>query len=269
MVERLPMADVLSNDDFVARYGPWAVVTGAAQGVGLAFAEELLSRGLAVILLDRDPKVEAVAAGLTGETRSVVADLTDAAWLDTLGAATSDLEIGLAVANAGISFVGNYLDMNAQERRDIVAINATATAEMASWALPAMVARKRGGFVVTSSGSAFAGTAGVSLYSATKAFVMNLSEAIGWELRNTGVDTLAFLGPSMATPTFLEHKSDPSKMATPAVDPTDVVGGVLDQLPEGGRWVPEGMELLATLPRSQQVDIMSSSTTGMYPHIWP
>lgn len=258
--------------DFAERYGPWTVVTGAAQGVGLAFANELVRRGLGVVLVDRNPDVGSVAADLAettgGKTRGVVADLAQPEWLETLEQSCADLEIGLAVANAGLSFVGNYLDMNAAERRAIIDVNAHATTELASWALPAMVDRGRGGFLVTSSGSAVAGTGGVALYSATKAFVLNLAEAIGWELRNTGVDTLAFCGPSMDTPAFRSHKADRSKMFVPPVDPAEVVGAVLDQLPDGGAWVPEGMDLMFTMPRADRVPLMSQSTTGMYPHIF-
>ncbi|NIR41650.1 MAG: SDR family NAD(P)-dependent oxidoreductase, partial [Actinobacteria bacterium] len=88
------------NDDFAERFGPWAVVTGAAQGVGLAFAEELLARGLGVVLVDRNPAVGGIAAGLDGETRAVIVDLADPGWVAELDAAVGDLEIGLAVANA-------------------------------------------------------------------------------------------------------------------------------------------------------------------------
>ena len=91
---------------FAERYGPWAVVTGAAQGVGLAYAEELLERGLAVLLVDRDAKVEGVAEGLEGSTRSLVADLTEPDWLERVAAAVADVEVGLAVANAGVSWSG-------------------------------------------------------------------------------------------------------------------------------------------------------------------
>ncbi len=51
---------------FSEQYGPWAVVTGAAMGVGLAFVDELHERGLGVVMVDRDPVVDDVAAGLPG-----------------------------------------------------------------------------------------------------------------------------------------------------------------------------------------------------------
>lgn len=254
---------------FAERYGPWAVVTGAAAGVGLAFTEELLARGVAVVLVDVSPGVDEVAASLDGETRSVVADVSDPGWLDRLEAATDGLEVGLAVANAGVSHVGRYLDMDAAQRRRMLDVNCGATADLASWGLPTMVERGRGGFVATSSGSALAGTAGIGLYSATKAFVVNLVEAVGWELRDTGVDLLAVVAPAMDTPAFRASPAEPDRMVSPPVDPRPVVAGALDALPEGGRWLGDpGLELAAAVERRERVDLMSETTTGMFPSVF-
>ncbi|MEQ8842849.1 MAG: SDR family NAD(P)-dependent oxidoreductase [Acidimicrobiales bacterium] len=255
--------------DFSDQYGPWAVVTGAAMGVGLAFVQELHDRGVAVVMVDRNEVVGEVAAGLEGETRAVVVDVTDPDWTDALDAAVDGLEIGCAVANAGVSYVKNFLDMTAQERRLTVDVNAQAVTDLAAWSLPPMVERGRGGFVVTSSGSALAGTAGVGLYSATKAFTVNLVESIGWEIRNTGVQTLAVVAPSMETPAFLNNGADHSRMMAPPVDPRTVVSSALDALPAGGRWLADaGLEFAATVPRAERVDMMSQATTAMYPQIF-
>ena len=255
--------------EFSERYGPWAVVTGAAQGVGLAFAQELLGRGLGVLLVDRNPEVADVAAGLDGSTRSVVADLASPDWLERVAAAAADVEVGLAVANAGVSFVGRFLEMPADARDAILRVNCEATVRMAEWALPPMVERGRGGLVVTSSGSALAGTAGVALYSASKAFVLNLAEALGYELRDTGVVTQAVVAPSMSTPAFQASGADPDRMVAPAVDPRDVVARALDALGQGTCWLAdEGLELMASLDRRKGAELISAATTGMYPGIF-
>lgn len=256
--------------EFSEQYGPWAVVTGAAMGVGLAFVEELHARGLGVVMVDRDPTVASVAAGCAGETRAVVLDITAPDWLDRLTTETEGLEIGLAVANAGVSHVGDFVDLTADQRRATIAVNCNGTADLAAWALPPMIERGRGGFVATSSGSALAGTAAVGLYSATKAFAVNLVEAIGWEVRDAGVDTLAIVAPSMDTPAFRANEADWSRMMSPPVDPRTVVSGALDALPRGGRWLAdEGLEFAAAVPRAERVDMMSAATTAMYPRLYP
>ncbi|MBP7596731.1 MAG: SDR family NAD(P)-dependent oxidoreductase, partial [Candidatus Microthrix sp.] len=104
-------------------------MTGAAQGVGLAFTEALIARGLGVVMVDIDPRVTDVAAALGDErsARPLVADLANPSWIDALDEATDQLEVGLAVANAGVAFVGRYLDMDPGRRRAILEVNCTAT----------------------------------------------------------------------------------------------------------------------------------------------
>lgn len=256
--------------DFASRYGPWAVVTGAAQGVGLAFTEALLDRGVAVVLVDRDPRVVEVADGLPGSTRALVADLAEARWIDALTEVAADLEVGLLVANAAVSYVGRFVDQPAASRAATVAVNCLAPSDLAAWGLPAMVERGRGGFLATSSGSALAGTAGVATYSASKAYVLNLAEALGWELRGTGVDALAVVAPAMDTPGWRSHPVAEDRMLQPAVDPRTVVEAALDHLPDGGRFLADpGLELVAGLDRAQRVDLLSSATTALYPEEYP
>jgi uncharacterized protein len=254
------------TDDFASRYGPWALVTGAAQGVGLAFTEALLTRGCSVVLVDRLAEVTDVAADLPGETIGVVADLVDPTWLDTVAAATHGLEIGLAVANAAASYVGRFLEQPTASRAATVAVNCLATTDLAAWALPPMVERGRGGLIVTSSGSALAGTASVATYSASKAYVLNLAEAIGWELRGTGVDCQAIVAPAMDTPGWRSHPIDEERMFQPAADPRAVVEAALDHLPDGGWYLADpGLAYVAGLERGPRVDLLSSTTSALYP----
>lgn len=256
--------------DFSERYGPWAVVTGAAQGVGLAFTEALLARGSGVVMLDRQAEVTEVARSLPGRTRAVVADLVEPSWQEALDEATVGLDVGLAVANAAVSYVGPFLAQPAASRRATVQVNCLATAELAAWALPAMVDRGRGGFIVTSSGSALAGTGSVATYSASKAFVLNLAEAVGWELRDTGVDSLAVVAPAMDTPGWRSHTVDERHVVVPAVDPRIVVERALDHLPDGGCLLAgDGLDLVASLDRAARVELLSGATSAMYPDEYP
>jgi short-subunit dehydrogenase len=252
--------------DFAARYGPWAVVTGAAQGVGLAFTEALLERSCAVVLVDRLPQVVDVAESLGPSTRAVVADLAEPGWLDAVARETDGLEIGLAVANAAVSYVGRFLEQPSESRRATVTVNCLATVELAAWALPAMVDRRRGGFVVTSSGSALAGTGTVASYSASKAFGLHLAEAVGWELRDTGVHCLGVVAPTMDTPGWRSHPVEEANLLQPAVDPRVVVDRALDHLPEGGCFLADpALEYVATVERRQRVELLSTATASLYP----
>jgi short-subunit dehydrogenase len=256
--------------NFATRYGPWALVTGGAQGVGLAFGEALLGRGCSVVLVDRQPEVLEVAQGLGADARGVVADLADPGWLDQVTAAAEGLQIGLAVANAAVSYVGRFLEQSPASRAATVQVNCLATTDLAAWALPPMVGRGRGGFIVTSSGSALAGTGAVATYSASKAYVLNLAEAIGWELRDTGVVCQAVVAPAMDTPGWRSHPVDQAQMHQPAVAPRVVVDAALDHLAAGGRFLADpGLEFVAGIDRAARVDLLSTVTSALYPDEYP
>jgi uncharacterized protein len=91
------------------RYGPWAVVAGASEGIGAAFAEALAGHGINLVLVARRPEpLSALAAGLPVESVTVAADL--AYGVEPVIAATDGLEIGLVVCNAAYSPIGPFLD---------------------------------------------------------------------------------------------------------------------------------------------------------------
>src|SRR6202030_3163315 len=90
------------NMTFATKYGPWALVAGASDGVGAAFAAGLAERGVNVALLARRQEVlDRVAAEInsrtSAETRTLAIDLAKAGAASAIGAATGDLEIGFLV----------------------------------------------------------------------------------------------------------------------------------------------------------------------------
>ena len=92
--------------DFATKYGPWALVVGASDGVGSLFAERLAHEGVNVVLVARrQPVLDEVAAGIRertdAETRTLAVDLTDADASQNIIDATADLEVGMLVYCAG------------------------------------------------------------------------------------------------------------------------------------------------------------------------
>ena len=92
--------------DFTQRYGPWAVIAGASEGVGASLADQLAGCGLNLVLIARNgAKLEELAANVRErhgiDVRPVVQDLTAADVGDRVAAATDGLEVGLLIYNAG------------------------------------------------------------------------------------------------------------------------------------------------------------------------
>jgi len=191
--------------EFRARYGPAALVTGAAQGIGRAFADALAARGLAVYLLDVQPEAvaraaEEVAAKFGVAAHPVVVDLSRRDCLEAIRAALPREEIGLVVCNAAIGQEGPYLEEPLAAIQRAIDVNCQAAAALA-WGFGQDMARRgRGGIVLLASGTALQGSPRYASYAATKAFNLVLGESLWYELRDHGVDVLAFVPGPTNTP---------------------------------------------------------------------
>ena len=94
---------------FAQRYGPWAVVAGASEGLGEAIARGCASRGLNVVLIARrieraQKLADDIAAGTGVRTRALRADLANRDDLDRILAELADLDVGLLIYNAAVSY---------------------------------------------------------------------------------------------------------------------------------------------------------------------
>jgi uncharacterized protein len=221
------------------RYGPWALVAGASEGIGAAFATALAHAGLNTVLVARrrEPLLD-LAATLGTACVTVSADLAKPAGLDAVFRATADLEIGLVVANAAWAPIGSFLDADESSLRDAIDLNCSATLRLARHYLPPMAERSRGGFIIMSSMAGLQGSPGITTYAATKAFGAVLAEGLWAELRPRGVDVLACAPGAVETPGLARSKS---KRAPGTVAPDVVAASALAALGRRPRTVPGGL----------------------------
>jgi short-subunit dehydrogenase len=187
-----------------------ALITGASAGIGEAIACELAGRGHGVTLVARredrlhslatelsdrfDVRAEAIAVDLASDAAR--ADLPRR--LDELG-----LQVEILVNNAGFGG-GEYFARTDRERLvSMVELNCVALLDLQAIYLPQMVERGRGAVINIASTAAFQPLPGAATYAATKAFVLNLSEAVHEELKGTGV-TLTAVCPGPVKTEFAE-----------------------------------------------------------------
>lgn len=195
----------MTSSDFSARYGAWAIVTGASSGIGEAFAHALAARGIRPLLLARRAdELARVAAQVTARhgiaCATLTADLGDPGFADALDAACEGREIGLVVANAGYNPAGGFLDMPAEMLSRIIDVNDRANVLLANRWLPRLKQRGRGGFLLVASTEAYMPTPYSACYSASKAFVLAFGEALWGEFLDTGVDVLVLSPGATDTP---------------------------------------------------------------------
>jgi len=182
---------------FQSKYGPWALVAGASEGLGAEFARQLAARGLHVVAVARRAALlEELAGELRSdhgvEVRTVSLDLASQDAAAALCERTRDLEVGLLVYNAALSPIGSFLEQDLGEKLRALDLNCRAPLILAHEFGRAMAARGRGGLLLMSSMSALQGSPFIATYAATKAFDLVLAEGLWAELGREGVDALAF-----------------------------------------------------------------------------
>jgi len=178
------------------RYGPWAVVTGASDGIGRDFARRLAEAGVQLVLVARRPEVlDALATELAKmhgvSTRVLPLDLARPESAPALASATADLDVGLLVAAAGFGTSGPFLDSDLAHELEMLQVNCASVTALCHHFGRRFAQRRRGGIVLMSSLLAFQGVPGSADYAATKAYVQTLAEALHVELAPLGVDVVA------------------------------------------------------------------------------
>ena len=264
------------TQDFKQNYGPWALILGASEGVGSAFVEALAAQGLNIVLVSRrQSTMEDVAASVGNQfgvdTRVLALDLFVADAMQTLEAATADIEIGFVVSCAGgDTEFGNFLDRSLESQEALLLRNCTLLMRTCHHFGSQMKAKGRGGIVILSSGAAVAGAPGLATYSGTKAFDLLFAESLWGELKPKGVDVLCLMLADIDTPT-LRHQmlirgkiasmDEAPKGATPAAFVAEEALRYIDKGPTRiiSRKLQIGSRIMGLLGRNTAVAIMSAA----------
>jgi short-subunit dehydrogenase len=258
------------------RYGPWAIVAGASEGIGAAFSRRLAEHGLDVVLVARR---EAPLVALADEIRETYGVATRALSLDlsVVGAeqalfeATRDLEIGLLVYNAGGDDNGDvhFLDVDPAVWAALLRRNCLVPMLAAHHYGWRMVERGRGGVLLVSSGAAWAGGARLVPYGATKAFDLILGEGLWAEWRDRGVDVLSLVVNATDTPAIRKLMAAHGTEVDHLDDPDDVACQGLEHLVDGPTWDVGsadggGPSPVGGLSRRDAVLLYSAGTEAMF-----
>lgn len=185
-----------------------SLVTGASNGIGKAIATDCAEQGDNLVLVARSAeKLEAFAGELRlaygVDVQVCVQDLSerDAAKRVLRFCEEHAIAVDRLVNCAGFSVTGHFERMPEEELERMSMVNMVAVATMTRLFLPSMLERRRGAVVNIASLAGFQGVAGMACYSATKSFVVTLTEALAAELRGTGVRIFA------VCPGFIDNDS--------------------------------------------------------------
>ncbi len=242
-------------------YGPWALVSGASNGIGRALSRELAFYGYNLIIQGRnESRLQNLTDELhkTGiETKTVVCDLSGEEGIELLLNACEGMNIGLAILCAGFGTSGYFRESSLTEEINMVDVNISAVLTLSHHFANRFTAQRRGGIVLMSSLVAFQGVPYAANYAATKAYVQSLAEGLRRELKPHGVEVLA-AAPGPVESGFSQRAG--MKMGF-ALSPEDVAKPILKSLGKRGTVVPGWLSKLLvyslkTAPRSIKVRIM-------------
>jgi len=263
-------------DRFRERYGEWALVAGAAEGIGAAFTEVLARRRMNVVMVDINRKaMEQLAARMKKqygvEIRTLPLDLaSEEAW-KTCAESITDIDCRLLVYVAAFSKVKPFFDNSPDELEQYIRVNnLTALRMVYGFAKPLKVRSVTGGILLISSLSGIIPPPLVAPYAATKSFLLRLAESLSQEFSPLGIDISACAAGITGTPTYFASQPRESLFTPKAMDPLKVAGFAIEKLGRQAICIPGRKNRLTCflltrlLPRRMSVRITGWQMRKMY-----
>ena len=197
--------------NFKQKYGPWALVTGASTGIGRSISEQLAQQGLNLVAVARNQsKLEILKNDLEAkydiQVKTISEDLSKPAASSEIAEQTADIDIGLLVANAGIENNGPFIDNDANDESRLLALNIVSPMQLSHIFAKRFTDRGKGGILLISSLFGYQGVPYVANYSASKAYILSLGEALNVELKPLGID-VTVLSPGMTKTPMTDNMS--------------------------------------------------------------
>ena len=257
----------LKPQRFLDRYGPWALVAGASEGIGASFARALATRGLNLVLVARRTgPLQSLAMELSEQhgvqSRVVAIDLTSPGLHRAVAEATQDVEVGLLVCNAALSLMSAFVELELDDILRSVELNVRAPLVLAHLFGRLMAKRGRGGIVFMSSVAGIIGSPYSATYAGSKAFALGFGDSLWAELEPRGVDVVTCAAGPTETPTYAQVRTS---SFPPAMNPERVVSAALRTLGRRPRVVPGLFNwlttwLLAPVPRTATLRMIAAQT---------
>ncbi|BBP77496.1 SDR family oxidoreductase [Pseudomonas gingeri NCPPB 3146 = LMG 5327] len=248
---------------------PAVLITGASTGIGAVYADRFAKRGHNLVLVARDKaRMDVLAERLRGETGVTVdvlqADLTDANDLARIETRVKDdASIGILINNAGMNGTGTFIEQTPDVVSQIINLNITALARLTSAITPRLVKAGGGSIINVASVVGLAPEIQLTVYGATKAFVLFLSQGLNIELGAQGLYVQAVL-PSATRTEIWERSGKRVEDLSAVMEVDDLVDAALvgfdrretvtiPPLPDEGQWQALEAARLAMLPNYMQV----------------
>ena len=258
------------------RYGPVALVAGASEGLGAAFAHALARQGLNLVIVARRKKnletlAKVISSHYSVDVWPVYCDLKAPDATGQIRDVIGDMKINFLVYNAALSYIGPYLDNPVSEHIHIAEVNMLTPLKMLHHFGSRMMDEKRGGIVLMSSLAGNQGSGFLSTYAATKAFNRILAESLWYEWKARGVDVIGCCAGATLTPNYILSKPKKiSRFAPKPQLPEEVVDECLLKIGKTPSFISGRANKIASFLMNQifslkrSINIMGDTTRKMY-----
>jgi short-subunit dehydrogenase len=222
--------------DFADYFGSWALIAGASEGLGEAFAREIAKKGINIILIARRKELlEKLSSDIAQEykvkTKTIQLDLASSEVLEKIKKETANFDVGLVVYNAASSPIGLFFHFDLEQQYKVIDINVKGPMIFTHHFGQLMKNRGKGGIILLSSLAGLQGDPYHAHYSATRGYTMNLAEALWYEMRKYGVNVMTCAAGATKTPNYISSKPKRAGLINPKpMDPNKVAKGSLKSL---------------------------------------
>ena len=264
-----------------SEYGNWALIAGAAIGLGRAFCRELAKQGMNLFMIDNQKKeLEIMSEKLRQEhkieTKILCVDLAKPNAVDEILEKTSDSEIRFMIYNAAFSRIKNFHDLSSDELDKFIAVNTGSQLKLVHAFSKRLIEQKQaGGILMMSSLAGLLGMQYIAPYAATKAFAWNLAEALNHELKPYQIDVMACIAGATATEAYLSTAPSYGWIKPQVMHPAKVAELALKYLGKKALFIPGYSNrinyfiLTRLLPRKWASFFANKTMHKMYSHNLP
>jgi len=258
------------------KYGNTALVAGASEGIGAAFATQLAKEGMDLVLIARRPEpLQLLADSLSDkfkvQIQCVSCDLSDINAVNHIEEALNGREINLMVYNAALSYIGPFIKNSSENHSLAARVNMITPLKLVHFFGEKMLAKGKGAIVLMTSLAGFQGSGFLTMYAATKAFNRILGESLWYEWKNSGVDIIACCAGATSTPGYINTQPEKTGIFTPRVlEPSEVAKECLKKLGKQPSFITGKSNRIASfimqkiMPRKMAINIMGDTTRKMY-----
>lgn len=262
-------------NDFLNKYGQWALIAGSAEGLGEAYSRALARRGMNLVMVDFQEEILLKFSGKLQDefqisTRCLHLDLALDHAPKVMMEEVSDLDCRLLVYNAAYSRVQPFLKNTEEDLDRYITINTRNLIQMALSFAKKCREHGSGGMLFMSSLAAFWGTQLLGPYGATKAFDYILAEALNQEMKPFSIDVMACIAGATATPAYLSTQPKYGWPRPSVMHPDAVAEKALSELGKKVLFIPGFSNrfnyflLSRVFPRGLSRKLFNSTTAKMY-----